>query len=828
MRIITQLLFVAALAVSFNLSAQYTTYDHAYAMPFFKSTKTFTNLTGATALASTFNADEQMLPVPIGFTFNFCGVNYNTIYACSNGWLSFKNVTYGGSSRGWYFDNDPTLSGAQGNVDSVTPGLFPFWDDLQGSTTATTSTVSYKTTGSAPARIFTIEYKNWRFYGGSGPSLSFQVILYENGGNNQIEFLYRQEATAPSGNDGATIGIADSKTSINVLTSASSNPSQSFTTFIKNITTRPATGQSYMWGSPLKITSLPANRIVCSGANTTFSIISPNATQYQWQVDFNGTGFHTITNNATYSGATTNTLTVSNVQTTMNNYKYRCIISAPAYGGIFTTPATLQVNAQLISDPTPKTTCEGVPATFTATAIGVGLTYQWQVNTGIGGFQDVSNGSDYSGVNTKTLTVSNPTGGMNGYLYRCQINNSCTTPLFTNSNIGLTVRTVPIITTTLADKNVCSGTSTSFNIDATGSNLTYQWQEDAGSGFSSLSNSSQYSGVNTKTLQIANAATYMSGYRYQCVATGICGSPATSNFAMMTVDLSTKILVEPVTATTVCDSTDIKLFVKAQGTSINYQWKESINNAPYASVINVGIFSGANSDTLTITAPTSAVSNRKYVCVVTGTCGSPATSVESHNTIYPKTEITQEPADDSVGELQHAFFTVAANGKDLTYQWQVNDGTNAWQNLFDNFAYKGATTTKLEVIGSYVDKDGYRYRCVVDGLCGLNDTSIDAVLTVAPPPNSVKNISYGNSNITVYPNPVSGSDINIKIDHATTLNMTVKITDMFGRVMLEEAITMSKDNKATIGIANLVPGIYNLHVYNAENQLLNTAKFTKY
>ena len=58
--------------------------------------------------------------------------------------------------------------------------------------------------------------------------------------------------------------------------------------------------------SPPSFTTNPSNATVCEGGNTNFTIAATSATSYQWQEDSGGS-FTNISNNATYSGATTAT-----------------------------------------------------------------------------------------------------------------------------------------------------------------------------------------------------------------------------------------------------------------------------------------------------------------------------------------------------------------------------------------------------------------------------------------------------------------------------------------------------------------------------------------
>lgn len=75
-----------------------------------------------------------------------------------------------------------------------------------------------------------------------------------------------------------------------------------------------------------------------------------------------------------------------------------------------------------------------------------------------------------------------------------------------------------------------------FTITTSGSNLSYQWQEQKANGaFLDISNGGSYSGAGTGTLSITAAGINLGGNKYRCIvtATGLC--PDTSNAAMLEV-----------------------------------------------------------------------------------------------------------------------------------------------------------------------------------------------------------------------------------------------------------------------------------------------------
>ncbi|WP_282786991.1 T9SS type B sorting domain-containing protein [Flavobacterium croceum] len=86
---------------------------------------------------------------------------------------------------------------------------------------------------------------------------------------------------------------------------------------------------NYIIAAPISITTQPINVTVCELENATFTVASSNSIDsYQWQISTdNGLTYTNITNNATYSGATTASLQITSVTPAMTNYKYRVFLN---------------------------------------------------------------------------------------------------------------------------------------------------------------------------------------------------------------------------------------------------------------------------------------------------------------------------------------------------------------------------------------------------------------------------------------------------------------------------------------------------------------------
>ena len=156
--------------------------------------KSMINLSGGTAGPA---GDDASMDILIGFDFNYLGVSYSQARINTNGWISL-NLT-----------GDPGLVDNANLFNTLLPGtvLAPWWDDLKADGT---SSISFKTEGSAPDRIFTVEWKKMLTYYQTGTTsrINFQLKLYETSDN--IEFCYGDaEAGTHDLSESASIGIKD-------------------------------------------------------------------------------------------------------------------------------------------------------------------------------------------------------------------------------------------------------------------------------------------------------------------------------------------------------------------------------------------------------------------------------------------------------------------------------------------------------------------------------------------------------------------------------------------------------------------------------------------
>jgi hypothetical protein len=140
--------------------------------------------------------DDGNIVVPVGFTFNYIGTNYDSARISTNGWISLNKSGTIESDNAYLFTS---------TIPNTTATAW--WDDLK---TDATGIVSSKTEGNAPFRVFIAEWKSVpTFHSGGNPArISFQVKLFET--SNVIEFHYGNLETGNHSNsEGASIGIED-------------------------------------------------------------------------------------------------------------------------------------------------------------------------------------------------------------------------------------------------------------------------------------------------------------------------------------------------------------------------------------------------------------------------------------------------------------------------------------------------------------------------------------------------------------------------------------------------------------------------------------------
>jgi gliding motility-associated-like protein len=116
----------------------------------------------------------------------------------------------------------------------------------------------------------------------------------------------------------------------------------------------------------------------------------------------------------------------------------------------------------------------------------------------------------------------------------------------------------------------CSGDTVMFVVNAN-NGTTYQWQQNTGSGFSNMSNSSTYNGVANDTLYIYNVPATLNGSNYQCVISFAPGCPSVTSAA---VALTVNPTVTPTFTipTSICNGASAPILPTTSNNGITGTW----------------------------------------------------------------------------------------------------------------------------------------------------------------------------------------------------------------------------------------------------------------
>lgn len=253
---------------------------------FSTATGTFTLLSGdvVAPLVAAYSPTKSLLDesfannIPLGFNFQYNGINYTTIHLNVNGFASL-GTPFSSST------NDPTyevneLRSVSGLKATIRPILAPLWDNLLVNSD---NDITYKTSGTAPNQVFISQWKNMIWQDGTS-AISFQLKLYET--TNIIEFIYRSEAGSGLIAKSASIGI----TSENTQTVLADHDSTNFIALInaspkaiidriketETINVKPRTGQIFRFTPKI---CMPPSGIILQDYSTSTATIKWTPTQ---------------------------------------------------------------------------------------------------------------------------------------------------------------------------------------------------------------------------------------------------------------------------------------------------------------------------------------------------------------------------------------------------------------------------------------------------------------------------------------------------------------------------------------------------------------------
>jgi len=563
-----------------------------------------------------------------------------------------------------------------------TPKLYPFWDDLAAGTNGNVKTL---VTGIAPNRIFIVEWNTTIPRNTSGTAnAKMQAWLYET--SNVIEYRYGAmgATTSASASAGFTIN-ATTYSSISFATNTAS------TTTPNNANTVPPTsGRMYSYTPSVNVTWSPltdlftdsAATIAYTGQSSRVVYSKPSATTQYTATSMSINGC-TDAKNVT---VTNNSINIANITGGANSY---CI-------------------------------GESTPLDFDTTTPGVTWTSS---NTAVA----TINSSGVVTVLTAGTTIIGAT-----------ITNSGCTTVALNPQTVVIHDKVTIVSSTESQTVVTDG-NTSFNVSATGSGLTYQWQVNTGSGFVPVVNDAVYSGATTATLTLTSVPESYNGNVYHVIVTGlgICTSKTTTDAPLLVG--STGISAQP-SDVNVCEGAGTVSFtVVGSGDIVSYEWEYNIGSGNvWTALADDTVYSGSNTATLSVQNYTLVYNGFKYRAVIVGSATSAVSNAATLN--INEAVIASAPVNANVCYSGgSASFTSVTTGVITSRQWQYSANGTTWTSVANGTpagaSYTGNTTGTLNVTttASTPLAGTYFYRLFVDAPLCADVTSATAQMILYRP-----------------------------------------------------------------------------------------------
>jgi len=365
--------------------------------------------------------------------------------------------------------------------------------------------------------------------------------------------------------------------------------------------------------------------------------------------------------------------------------------------------------------PVDRVITEKEPVTFSVTATGSYLQYQWQKK-----LPDEVDFVSIDGETAAEYTIPVVTYAENAVQYRCMVYNRIDRAFSEPATLSVNLLP-PDINTQPTDAEVTEFKPATFTVTIAGTLLEYQWQRSPSANDPFV----DIAGATEPTYTIGSAQYDDSRFVYRCRVTNIGNEPEYSDAAGLKVNLLPPVIQTQPVDVTATEKQPAIFSIDATGTLLQYQWRKERDKEDGRS--EVIIIDGANQPSYKIDPVQYKDSHWKYRCVVSNIGNSvPSAAVELTVNLLPPVIETQ-PVDTVVTENQRAEFSVSATGRLLEYQWQrkrIDENGNLIVELI-----AGANHSLYTIDVAEYDDSAWQYLCLVTNI-GNEVVSEAADLTV--------------------------------------------------------------------------------------------------
>ena len=372
------------------------------------------------------------------------------------------------------------------------------------------------------------------------------------------------------------------------------------------------------------------DKYTCTNADVNFYAwetgIKGRVASYQWYYKKHGASDWSVWNGRTSASFTAKS------NNTWNGMQVRLKITDAKGNSLTSNAFTIYLTDifAILRQPESITVRDGALASFSVTASGKSLQYQWYFKKKGAASWSIWNG------HTTAQTSARANGTWNGMQVRCKLTNSDGRTLTTAPAV-ITVDDVIRITSQPANVTVVPGRSASFAVKATGSSLQYQWYfKKKGAASWSIWNGH----TTAQTSAVANDS--WDGMKVCCKITNASGKTLYSDEAAVTIARDTVKITQQPKSISIPAGHKAAFSVKATGNGLKYQWYYKKKGATDWSVWKIYT-------TASIEPPSNSTWNGMQVrCKITDAYGCTATSSAASVTLIPAEE------SDFFRLLQHA------------------------------------------------------------------------------------------------------------------------------------------------------------------------------
>ncbi len=380
----------------------------------------------------------------------------------------------------------------------------------------------------------------------------------------------------------------------------------------------------------------------------------------------------------------------------------------------------------------------------------------------------------------------------------------------------------------------------SFSVMASG-NDAFLWQENSGSGWTDLSNSATYTGVNTSVLTIHSVPLGFSGNLYRCILSlGDCQE--FSGIGLLEVNTAYPVatlgqisscpeteVLEPLFAGDFYDVMQFTFNISFDTNSLHYISLQNIYPDLLSGTISVETLSGNPGITIhyTNTQAINIISGKLFDIsldysgqnqsfdFVSGTQVlnsqlNPINITLTNGQLieYPLPVITQQAQNTTVTEGFDAYFSVLSADAS-SFQWFESQDDGATWTILTNFnPYYNTNTDQLTISPVSLSMDAYRYKCQIwnDNCNIFSDEAVLYVDSVV----GIQEINKGKAEIDLSPNPLNDY-INVRLTNFAEGEINITFYNSLGIKVFE----INQLNPVAIEsqtlrfyLPELVPGIY--------------------